>query len=161
MWYLGRAHDLAQIEMTDGQSAYVDLRPYAREALWYPVTANRELFFAWLFYRNITELDDCHKQQLYYAANLDSFPVDVELNSNDEWELVEQMGVDPRNSFCGRIDKSQPRLRVAFVAHIDLLEIGARLQPSPPDIDLALLRVPSRSTIAPSNSVSPIDPRPK
>jgi hypothetical protein len=134
--------------MTDADNEYLNLRPYARQAPWYPVTAHRELFHAWLFYKNITELDDVHQQRLYYAANLDIFPVAIELNSNDEWELFEQMGVDPRNSFCGWADKVQPGLRVAFVADIDLLAIGARLQPPPPDMDLTLLRARVRSGIA-------------
>jgi hypothetical protein len=115
--------------------------------LWYPVTAHRELFRAWLIYQNIVELDDVHRQRLYYAANLDIFPVNIELNSNDEWEFFEGMGVDPWNSFCGRADKVQPGLRVAFVADIDLLEIGAELQPPPPDIDLTRLRAPAPSKI--------------
>jgi hypothetical protein len=133
--------------MADADIPYLNLRPYAREALWYPVTAHRELFHAWLFYKNITELDDAHQRRLYYAANLDLFPVDIELNSNDEWELFEQMGIDPRNSFCGHADKVHPGLRLAFVADIDLLAIGARLRPPPPDMDLTWLRVPVLSKI--------------
>lgn len=129
--------------MLDLEIDDIDLRPYARAAPWHPVTANHELFAAWLFYRRICEIDRSHQTQLYFATRLDNFPVQAELGSRDEVLFFERMGVDKWNSFCGRLD-DVGKTGVAFVAGSDLRSIGARLEPQPGEIDLTLLRSDAR-----------------
>lgn len=143
--------------MADAELDDIDLRPYARIAPWHPVTANRELFTTWLFYRGLSEIDRSHQTQLYFATALDNFPIRVELGSREELLFFDRMGVDKWNSFCGRVDDTRGTA-LAFVAGSDLRSIGAQLEPQPGEIDLALLHgEPRRQGAAPLRRFGPRD----